>query len=430
MSLIVGKLYYSKTYVLNRENVPSPGTATLIVSDHQNSLNDALGFVLSLKDRKLHCVVRADAFKVNPLFSRIMTWAGLVPISRLNWEGLETLKEDIGTTFAITEKVLEDGNSLLIFPEAGHQDHHWLGPFTSGYTKIAFEAAEKSGFEREVFILPSCNHYSNYFGFRTQALVKYGKPLSLKPYYEKYREAPRTTQKEVSEIVHRQISDMMLDIRDNGNYEAIDFIREALFGAEYALEEGLDPKELPQKLEADKKLVSILTGTPGRESLYADVMSLKHELSRLGVSIRNVRSHGQGPALAIEVVLLAAMLPAALACALPFAICSLIPLYFTKKIKDKMFQGTFILIFNIFLFIPLLSLIIFVCSWIWAGILTAVAGVLLFPLGLCFEWFYLKLTKRSLEDARWIFRVRKGTAAKLRKLDNDIVRRLRDIVKT
>ena len=50
------KIYYKKVYYLNTENVPEDGTPLLVVSDHQNAMNDALGVLLSIRDRLVHLI--------------------------------------------------------------------------------------------------------------------------------------------------------------------------------------------------------------------------------------------------------------------------------------------------------------------------------------------------------------------------------------
>lgn len=35
-------IYYRKTYTIGKENIPSPGEPLILVSNHQNALNDAL----------------------------------------------------------------------------------------------------------------------------------------------------------------------------------------------------------------------------------------------------------------------------------------------------------------------------------------------------------------------------------------------------
>ena len=122
------KVYYRKTYCINGENVPQDGTPLLIVSDHQNSLNDALGILMSIRDRLVHFIVRADVFALSPVADKFLRSIGLLPAFRLNWEGEAALSNN-GATFRDSEKSLIEGNTVVIYPEAGHQDRHFLGTF-------------------------------------------------------------------------------------------------------------------------------------------------------------------------------------------------------------------------------------------------------------------------------------------------------------
>ena len=188
------KIYYKETYVVNPEAVPAEGVPCLIASNHQNCMNDPLGLVTSFHDRKLHVITRADVFMVSPVADKFLRAIGLLPAFRLDYEGEGALGKN-AETFRASEQALIDGKTLLMYPEAGHQDKRWLGTFSFGYTKMAFEAAELGNFEKEVFILPACNHYSHYFGMRNRMLVKFGTPISLQPYYELYKTKPRTAQR-------------------------------------------------------------------------------------------------------------------------------------------------------------------------------------------------------------------------------------------
>ena len=185
------KVYYKNVYRINEKAIPADGTPLIIVSNHQNCLNDPLGVVVSFRDRKLNVITRADVFAYHPLANKFLRGIGLLPAFRINYEGEAALAKN-EETFKMTESTLLDGNTILMFPEAGHQDKHWLGTFSYGYTKMAFQAAEAGNFEKEIFILPSCNHYSDYFGIQNQYLVKYGEKISLKPFYELYKTKPRT----------------------------------------------------------------------------------------------------------------------------------------------------------------------------------------------------------------------------------------------
>ena len=149
------------------------------------------------------------------------------------------------------------GGTVAIFPEGTNQDKRWLGEFSQGYLRMAFGAAEKSGFTEDIKILPTAIHYSNYFHMQSDMMMVSGEPVSLMPYYELYKVKPRTAMREVNHRVRDEVAGLMLNITDLENYEAIDYLRGS-YGVKFAKARGLRPGVLPEKLEADKKLVAHL----------------------------------------------------------------------------------------------------------------------------------------------------------------------------
>ena len=83
------KLYYRNFYIVDKENIPENGISTLIVSNHQNCLNDPLGVQFSFFKRKINVFARADVFK-NPIAARFLNFLGLIPAFRMSHEGIDS----------------------------------------------------------------------------------------------------------------------------------------------------------------------------------------------------------------------------------------------------------------------------------------------------------------------------------------------------
>ena len=403
-------IFYRRRYIIDADHIPPEGTPVLVAMNHQNAFNDVLCLLFAKDDRKMRFISRADAFEIHPAFTAFLNWAGVLPAFRLQYQGEEALANN-GATFKKTEQNLLDGHTVLIFPEAGHQDKHWLGTFSYGYTRLAFEAAEQSGFEKEIFILPAANHYSAYTGMRQQTMVQFGTPISLKPFYEQYRTLPRTAQREVNRQVREQIHSLMLDIRDLEHYDDIDFLRESGFGRSFARSLGKDPDILPEKLKADQELVERLAAM---EPDYSPVTAYRLALRDGRFEDKQLEEPASWWKTVLRCILLLVLLPLAILAAWPSIPAWYIPKIFSDRMHDVMLQSTFHLAVNTLLFIPLAMIITLVVTGLAAGWVLGVVHTLLLPFFCIFEWHYSRLLKRTVADIR-LTRSRANILAELRR---------------
>ena len=392
----VNGVFYRHYYALDTENIPEDGTPTLIAMNHQNALNDALGVLFAINDRKPHFIARADAFDIHPLFKKFLLWIGLLPAFRMQYKGGTALDKN-ASTFELSEQSLIDGDAVLIFPEAGHQTIHWLGYFSLGYARMAFQAAEKTNFEKEIFILPACNHYSKYNGLKNDMLVRFGKPVSIKPWYELHKTKPRTAERQVNEIVREQIRSMMLDVQDLDNYEEIDFLRTNKWGDDYARKLGKQPDYLPERLEADKAFVQQLADN---HTDYSAVKAYREALEEHRFEDRQVLRKPSVAGTILRSLLLILLAPLGLLATWPSHLCWYLPIRFNKL--DILMQATFQLAMSTILIIP----IAFVITWVVTGLLTCwwigLIHALLIPALCVFEWHYCKLLQRTWRDLRFL----------------------------
>ncbi len=384
--IAINGIFYRRYYCLGKENIPAEGTPVLVAMNHQNCLNDALGVFFAKNDRKFHFIARADAFDIHPLLTRFMQYAGVLPAYRLDYQGEEALADN-NKTFEEAEQCLLDGHTVLIFPEAGHQDKHWLGTFSYGYTRLAFQAAEKCGFQREIFILPAANHYSAYTGLRNRMLVRFGTPVSLQPYYELYKEKPRTAQREVNRLVRAQIEAMMLDIQDLDHYADIDFARTLL----------PRPNRLPEQLEADQALVHRLEGFD-----FTAVGAYRQALENDRLQDSQFTDRPNWGFVVADMLLLLLLLPLAILALWPSLLCWYLPKYFSNRLGDVMLQSSFHVGLNVLVLLPLSFCLTWLVTGLCAGCWIGLAHALLIGPLCIFEWYYAKLLRDVWRDIRFL----------------------------
>ncbi len=425
------KVFYRKTYAVNKEAVPPVGTPLLIVSNHQNCLNDPLGVVLSFRDRKVNVITRADVFALSPIANKFLRAIGLLPAFRLGWEGEAALSKN-EETFKASEEALLKGNTVMMFPEGGHQDKHWLGNFSFGYTKLAFEAAEMGNFEKEIFILPSCNHYSDYFGLQNRFMVKYGTPISLKPFYELYKTKPRTAQRQVNALVREQIAGLMLNINDLDNYDTAYFLCSE-WGRDYAEGRGVDADNLPDILLVQREIIEHLDKShhenePETAELYRYTRELIDGIKKTSISYTQLSKAPKVGFTLLKTLLLIVFFPLFAFCLWPsLFIYAPGMLVFKAKAKDPMFEGTFVFAVGALFALPLFTIIMFIIDALCFNVWTAIIHVLAIPLMMFFAVKYAKCATRCFKELRYL--LSKTKVNKLRELKERIDNIMKTIMK-
>ncbi len=426
-------MYFRKEHVIGIENVPANGTPVVLVSNHQNCLNDPLCVCLKLTDRRMNFLARANVFK-NPIFNKALRAMGLLPAYRMGYEGYKEVLRNQETIDDACQ-ALADGETVMLYPEAGHQDKRWLGIFKLGYLRIAFAAAEKMEFKEDVMVLPSCNHYSNYFHARTDMMIKFGKPISLKPYYERYQEAPRETMMEINRIVRAAIQEMMLHVDDLEHYDQIDFLRENEYGKIFAERNGFKFNYLPSKLLSDQKFVNeIQKATQERpeemEEIFKDTAYLADELKRLNIRDWLFAKKSGVSAAALRGLGLLILLPLFVVSIIPTFLLFLIPKIFLKTlIKDQMFVSTFNVAVSALITVPICLIIPIVLLWVYLGFWWALGYLLAFPLMFILAWNYMRMFMKFIGACNFVRRKNRAKVKELKKLRKSIFKRLDDILK-
>lgn len=431
LSFVNSSIYFRHIYTPGRERMPEDGTPVVLVSNHQNCLIDPLSLAFILSDRKPRFLARASVFKV-PLFGKLLTIFGLLPTYRARVDGLRGVTKNKGTLEKVAES-LSHGETVILYPEGQHQNKRWLGDFSQAYLKMAFGAAEEAEFEREVYVMPTANHYAHYRLPRKDMMILFGEPIALSPYYEEYKEHPREVMSKVNELVRSQILGMMLHISDLENYKEIDFLRESSFGQEWARKHNLNPDYLPEKLTADKLLVERLQRAseahPERMAeLYEDTKDLRKYIKKQHIKewlFVRPRSIG-GWVLRVLLLLLGLPFFGVAMAATWFVF--LAPLVVNSNfIKDRQFKGSINLAATLLLTYPLCGLlpaIVMLCmGHIWGGL----CYLAIYPLLIIFAINYMRWGCKVLGYARYIF-AKRSKREHIIKLRDKLYKELNDLL--
>jgi len=392
--LIHDYFFYKKVTYIDADKIPK-GKPVLIAPNHQNALMDALAVIYG-QDSQPIFLARSDIFK-NPFIAKLLYAIKILPVFRIR-DGKDKMKLN-EVIYNKTIEVLEHNMRVAIFPEAQHIDKKHLRPLKKGIQRIAFMLEEKHDFNADVQIIPTGVYYSNYWNFRSKLIVKYGEPITLKEYFDDYKEDPQKTITKFSEILHKKIREQIIHISDLEHHDEYDLMRD-IYDKEML--SYLNLKNTPEnKLTADRETVgkidSLKESDPQKfENLLSNIREYSLKLKKLKIKDWVVEKRTPFSNLILKSLLLVIGFPVFLFGLINNIIVYNLPGLITKKFKDKQFKSSVRYVFVIFIF-PFIYLIQFALVWIFIKIwYVALIYLLTVPwfglIAFHYHRFYIKLT--------------------------------------
>lgn len=415
--------FYKKVTYIDADNIPK-GKPVLIAPNHQNALMDALAVIYG-QDSQPIFLARSDIFK-NPFIAKLLYSIKILPVFRIR-DGKEKMKLN-EVIYNKTIEVLEHNMRVAIFPEAQHIDKKHLRPLKKGIQRIAFMLEEKNDYNADVQIVPTGIYYSNYWNFRSKLIVKYGEPISLKDYFEDYKEDPQKTITKFSEILHQKIKEQIIHISDLEHHDEYDLMRDIY---DKQMLSDLNLKNTPEnKLVADRETVSKIDCLKESDSgkfdkLMSSIKEYSGKLKKLKIKDWVVEKRTSIGKLILKSLILLIGFPIFLYGLINNIIVYNLPGFLTKKFKDKQFQSSVRYVFVIFIF-PFIYLIQFALVWIFIKIwYVALIYLLTVPwfglLAFHYHRFFIKLSAQF----RFIMKKNKADSDLMLQLRNEIVNLLK-----
>lgn len=380
LRLIHESLLVRRRYTLGIEKMPKPGERYFIVCNHQNTANDPLNIVFSFPIRYHICALaRANVFQVHPWITRFLRWIGLMPAYRFGWEGGEGLEENFQSFDEVAQRV-NDGYTVIVFPEAGHTQGHYLDRFTTGTVRMAFHTAQQNGFQEDIKIVPTAHHYEDYFGMRKDFLWMVSDPVSLKPYYHDFQQHPNATMRDITHMLRERIQRMMLD-EGKDNYDVKEFLRTSALNP--ATQQQMP---LPTRMEADKLYINSILQSPRQQGILSTARQLKELEESIGTDDQTVALKPSVVPTLLRCLALVLLLPLWVVSLWPHALCYALPPRLIHE--DKMFTNSYRYVMSALFLYPLTALLTIVAGlltgWWWQALL----WVALWLLTARFAWWY------------------------------------------
>ena len=209
-----GLFFYSKKIkVKGQKNIPKKG-AVLFAVNHPNGLVDPL-YVTTTNRRQNHFLVRAASFK-NPFVKKVLESLYLMPIYRIR-DGIQQLANN-QEIFEKCFKILDNGDTLMIFPQGTHDKKRTIRPLSKGFTRIVSGALEKHP-DLEINVVPVGITYQHPSGFPAKVCVNYGLPITTRALFD--RNVPAKSINILKAAVTEQLKKLSVHIPDDEYYDTI-----------------------------------------------------------------------------------------------------------------------------------------------------------------------------------------------------------------
>ena len=380
-------------HVINRENIPPKGKPTLVIYNHQNGLNDPLNILYMFDDfRQPVFIARGDIFKKDRV-AKILRFLKILPTFRTRDGGVSDIKYNM-TSFHLAANVLNQGGTLVIAPEAQHQQGHYLGSFKKGFPRIAFAAESEADFQLDLQILPVNIHYKDYYNARSEVVLTVGKPFGCAEFAEVFKSDPNIAYKALNEKARALLKEITPDVEQHEDYyPEIDFLRQ-LWVKPRLEKKGLSTAYFPNYPSEEVVLLQEIAAMSQKQPerfgrLMHDTHEYLGELQRL-----NLRDWIIGRKVGLAKVLLYTV---AAVLAFPFYLFGFInniipfsiPAIFRKKIKDRQLHSSFNFVCSL-VFFTLFYLLALVLIWVFSKSFLCALGYLVLMFLSFFAFYYYK----------------------------------------
>lgn len=264
-------IYYRHFYILNQENIPRKGEPTIVIANHQNGVMDAMAILhtMSQDRRQPVFIARGDIFKKDGV-AKILRFLKIMPTFRTR----DGNRDDVRSNIALYERaarVLKDGGTIVIFPEATHQHGHFMNTFKKGFCRIAFSAEEINDFKLGVKVLPLNIHYSNYFNFRSDLMVTVGESFTYEEFFDLYKEHPNDAYLALNEKARARVKEITPDIDIPEYYNEIESLTQ-MMSEPLLKHKGLKTSYLPNQKDAAMTIIANLKQFKDKEPEQFDIL--------------------------------------------------------------------------------------------------------------------------------------------------------------
>jgi len=371
------RLFFRRIEISGARHVPF-AEPLIFVSNHPNGLIDP-ALIFCALPRRISFLAKSTLFRL-PVIKFLVEAVESLPLHRRVDAEADVTKNII--TFERCHALLGQNRCIALFPEGVSHNATRLLPVKTGAARIALGALSvKEGTERPAMlktlkIVPVGLYYTSKTSFRSEALIRFGEPLEVRPIQlDEQGEPPREAVRELSAKIETALLQVTLNVVDDEELEVVTKAQQ-LFSSLY---ESINLRAtLSAEFDLRRRMAESLLPAPaadhGLDTLRRRILQHEDELGALGITAENLSllTHTRWNVFrhfllrgALLLVLLPFSVPGALIHLPAFLICDLLARFYRRHGVDEIAPTVKIL--AAIALMPLTWLIVAALSYRWWG---------------------------------------------------------------
>jgi 1-acyl-sn-glycerol-3-phosphate acyltransferase len=316
------RFYFRRIIFQHKRSIPD-GEPVILIANHAASFLDAMLLGVLMR-RPLHFFARSDIFR-KPLANKILRTFHMIPIYNIEHGKSDLVRNE--ETFAEGERVLNDRNLLLIFPEGISRVERVMLPLKKGTARVALQTEAKRDFKLGLKVIPVGINYSRH-RFRADVLISAGEVTEIAGYAEVYQESPARAITQLTRELEAKFTRTIYFVKQPERTAFIDRLLE-LYRADAI--GPFDALRGVPVLELEKNICEVVSGMDSTEFERISGMLERYDvlLNRLGCHDHSV--NGRYRFTLIHILLLTISLPV-------FILSSMInalPMWLSRIVADR-----------------------------------------------------------------------------------------------
>lgn len=226
LKILIGigtRLYYKEIKIKNSKFLDHDGPM-IIIANHPNSMMD--GWIIAqVCNQPIHFLAKATFFNT-PLKRKFLNSLNMIPINRKVDSHTAGVKNE--DSFDACYKVLEEGKTLVIFPEGNSILERQLRELRTGTARISLEVENRNGGKLNLKVVPMGLFYSKAEKFRSSVLVNVEQGLFPADHLEEYKENNSVAAKRLTEKFRVHLERVLITTESSEQEKLIEDIFEII----------------------------------------------------------------------------------------------------------------------------------------------------------------------------------------------------------